>query len=227
MTVTLTTLLADVRERLDETTAAFWNDTALTRWINEAVTDVAKRSETLLATASIAVTAADGTYAAPVDMVRIHQMTFTPTGQTQVYPLRPATRQSLEHVWGTNPTQQGSYPSYFILWGFSPSVEIQLFPVPSQAGSLTVYYYKVPAALVSGGDVAAIPEGWQDLIPLYVEAVAKRKDHDPTWAEGMEMYETRLRTMCEQLRHLHDQQEYVTAASGIGVPSWLYSFDEF
>lgn len=226
MTVTLTTLLADVRERLDETTAAFWNDTSLTRWINEGVTDVAKRSETLLATASVAVVAGTASYAAPVDVVRIHHVTFTPTGQTQVYPLRPATRQSLESVWGTNPAQSGSYPSFFIPWGFSPAITLQLYPVPAQAGSLTVYYYKVPAALVNGTDVAAIPEGWQSLIPLYVEALAKRKDHDPTWAEAMEMYEMGLRGMCEQLRHLHDQQEYVTATSGVGVPQWLYGFDD-
>lgn len=227
MTVTLTTLLADVRERLDESTANYWDDTALTRWVNEALSDVAKRSETLLATATIAVTAGTTTpYAAPVDCVRINAMEFNATGSNQKYPMKPATRQSMESVWGLNQTQLGSYPSFFILWGFSPNITIQLFPIPGQNGTLTVYYYKLPAALSNPGDVAQIPEGWQDLIPLYVEAVAKRKDHDQTWSEAMEMYETRLRTLTEQLRHLHDQQEFITAASGVGVPAWLYSFDD-
>lgn len=226
MTVTLTTLLADVRERIDETTANYWNDTALTRWVNEALADVAKRSETLQATASVAVVAGTANYSAPVDTVRINGMEFTPTGSTQKYPVKPATRQSMENVWGLNQGQLGSYPSFFVPWGFSPSITLQLFPVPGQNGSLTIYYYKLPAALVNGADIAQIPEGWQDLIPLYVEAVAKRKDHDSTWAEAMEMYETRLRTLTEQLRHLHDQQEYITSAGGVGVPAWLYAFDD-
>lgn len=227
MTVTLTTLLADVRERLDETTANYWNDIALTRWLNEALKDIAKRSETLLAKGTVNAVGGTGTYTLPADAVRIHLVEFVPTGSTQTYPVKVATRQSMENVWGLNQGQLGSYPYFYVPWGFVPNLQMQVFPVPAGAGTFNVWYYRLPAALANPGDVAEIPAGWEDLIPLYVEALAKRKDHDPTWNEAMSMYEERLKTMSEQLRHLHDQQEYITSASGIGVPAWLYSFDDF
>lgn len=226
MTSTLTNLLADVRDRLDETTASFWSDAGLTRWINEALSDIAKRSETLLSKGTVPAVASTATYNLPTDAVRLHLVEYVPSGSTQTYPVKVATRQSMENVWGLNQSQVGSYPMFYVPWGFVPNLQMQVYPVPSAAGTFNIWYYKLPTTLVNGGDVAQIPEGWQDLIPLYVEAIAKRKDHDPTWSEAMEMYETRLRTMSEQLRHLHDQQEYITATSGVGVPAWLYSFDD-
>ena len=225
MPATLTNLLADTRNRLDEQTANFWQDSELTTWINEALRDIARRTETILSfNTTVNVVAGTGKYALPADVIRVHRVEFVPTGQNQVYPLEPRTYGEMDQVWGIQQNRQQSYPSYFVLWGFSPSITMQVWPVPSQAGNFNIFYYRLPVALAAGGDTAEIPEGWQDLVPLYVEAVAKRKDRDPTWKDAKQVYEDSLTYMINVTQQLHDQSQMFTRVTG-AVPSWLYEFD--
>lgn len=134
MPATLTNLLADTRNRLDEQTANFWQDSELTTWINEALRDIARRTETILSfNTTVNVVAGTGKYALPADVIRVHRVEFVPTGQNQVYPLEPRTYGEMDQVWGIQQNRQQSYPSYFVLWGFSPSITMQVWPVPSSA----------------------------------------------------------------------------------------------
>lgn len=226
MTTTLGTIRAQIRSDLDEATARYWTDAELNTWINEAAKDIAKRSETLLTKhTATSVVAGTNTYTLPTDVVRINGIEYVETGSTQVQPLHPATRPQMETIWGLNQGQLGT-PQFYIPWGFSPSMTVQLFPVPSIGGTLNIYYYRLPALAVSDGNSVEVPQGWEDLIVHYVEYRAKRKDRDPTWQEAKALYEEGLRSMSEQLRHLHDQQQFITTSSGVGVPRWLYEFDD-
>lgn len=225
MTATLSDLLTDTRARLDETTQRFWLDTQLTTWINEALRDIARRTETILSF-NTTVTAIAGTnkYALPSDVIRVHRVEFVPTGQTLIYPLEPRTYGEMDQVWGIQQSRQQSYPSYFVLWGFSPNITMQVWPVPSQGGNFNVYYYRLPVTLANPADIAEIPEGWQDLVPLYVESVAKRKDRDDSWKDAKSVYEDTITHMIDVTRQLHDQSQIFTRMTG-AVPSWLYEFD--
>lgn len=233
MTMTLAEAVAEVRSQLDEATTVFWTDSEIKRWVNAAVRDIARRTETIaIKDTSVAAVPDTKEYNLPVNIARIHKIEFVPTGQNQVYPVQLATRQEMDPIWGLNQNQSGSYPSFAVLWGYTggaATLKMQVFPVPSQAGTFHIYHYLIPPLLATGGSddavVLTVPQGWEQLIVSYVEYRGRRKDRDPTWQEAKAEYEEEVTRMSEMLRHLHDQQQFVTTASGVGVPSWLYDFN--
>lgn len=221
----MTTLLearTDLRAHLNETTTRFWTDAQLTTWINEALRDVARRTETIQTfSTSIAAVAGTAEYVIPADVLRIHRIEFVPTGQTQIYPLQLATYNEMDQFWGVTPNQQQGYPSYAVLWGFPPTVKLRLWPIPSQAGTVNVFYFRLPASVSADGDTIEVLAGYQDLIVLYAEYVARRKDRDPTWQDAKQIYEEKIVEMVETTRQWHDQAMTVSVGSS-AVPRWLY-----
>lgn len=219
---TLSDVRTDIRARLNENTARFWTDAQLNTWINEACRDVARRTETLQDFhTSLLINAGLGKYDLPSDVIRLHRVEFIPLGSDNTYVVEPSTYQEMDRMWGTNQTSMMSYPYYFVLWGFPPGLTIQLYPIPSQAGSLNIYYYRQPKTLTNDTDVVEIPEGWQDLLSLYVEYVAKRKDRDMTWQEAKTLYEEQIQYMMDRTRVWHDQARVMTIG-GSALPDWLY-----
>lgn len=228
---TLTNLTDDLLSHLDEPVAGrYWTATETTRWLNEGARDVARRAEicpTLDTT--VAVVAGTGVYNAPTsNLVRIHRVEYVPTGSTQRYPLRPSTINEMDMVWGVQQTISQSYPMYFVLLGFpgaATSLQIQLYPVPSSAGTLRIFYYALPTPMVAGGDNLLIPTGWEDLVVMYAEYMCLRKGKDQRWQEAKALYESRLLDMIDKTREYHDQAHAVV--TGIGaVPNWLYEFSD-
>lgn len=224
---TLLAIRTDLRSRLDESSARFWSNTELNTWINEGLRDVSRRSEVLLKyDVGTAVVAGTAKYTLPTDVIRLHRVEFVPTGSTSIYPLEASTYQQMDSVWGVQQSVQRSYPSYYVLWGVAGAIgmTIQLYPVPSQAGLLYLYYYRLPATLSSDSDVAEIPAGWEDLVTQYAEYVAMRKDRDPRWQDSKALYEEALINLINVTRQLHDQARSVTVGT-MSVPGWLYEFD--
>ena len=219
-----------VRPVLDEATARFWTDAQLNIWINAGCRDIARRAEMIKNfNTSISPTVGTPKYPLPTDVLRVHRVEFQPTGQTQIYTLMASTDQEMDQVWGINQNQQGIYPQYYTLWGYpggtgAAQLQIKLYPVPSQTGTLNVYYYGVPTPMVADTDPAQIPEGWQDLLVMYCEYEARRKDRDPLWQDVKQMYDEKVGEMIATTRELHDQASSVTVGMN-NVPSWLYSFD--
>lgn len=228
-TTTLLEVRTDVRSRLDETNAAsgYFTDTELNRWINEAQRDIARRAE-VLQSFNTSVNAVVGTakYNLPSDVIRVHRIEFVPTGSTQVYPLESRTYDELDQYWGVNPTTQRSYPSYYAIWGVpgGTSLQVQFYPVPSNTGVFNIYYYRLPGALTADGNTLDIPEGWQDLVALYCEYVAKRKLRDSTWSEAKQLYDESLENLVAVSRDYTDSPRSLIYR-GSAVPQWLYEFD--
>ncbi|MGH9201916.1 MAG: DUF6682 family protein, partial [Vicinamibacterales bacterium] len=197
----LGSIAADVRTRLDEASASFWSNDEIRRWINEACRDIARRAEVLPKLSTIAALAAVRAYTLPTDAIRIYRAEFIPTGQTNIYPLQYKDYASLDAVWGSMQQITQGYPQYFTMWGFPPTLQVYLYPVPSTAGTLNVFYYRLPADLATDGtgDATAvdIPQGWWDLAAQYCEYVALRKDRNPVWQESKAIYEENLNHMID------------------------------
>ena len=230
MSVTLTTLISRVRSNVNESTSRFWSDAEITTWLNDGCKDIARRTETIQHF-DTTVTAVVGTakYALPSDVIRVHRVEYTPTGQTQIYMLQASTEQELDQVFGINQAQQGAYPLYYAIWGYpggsgAAALMMRVYPVPSQGGTFNIFYYAVPPDMVTGTDVATIPTGWEDMLVQYCEAEAKRKDQRPDWAEAKKLYEEKIQDMVDVTRKWHDQAGSVSVGS-YAVPSWLYNFD--
>jgi len=228
MPIALGDIRTDVRNRLDETTARFWSNSELNTWINEAVRDISRRTETLQEFGThLQAIANVAKYVVPPDVIRIHRVEFIPTGSTSIYPVAPSTYQEMDQIWGINQLSQTmSYPYKYVLWGFPPNLFIQFYPVPAQNGQVNLFYYRLPKTMVQNTDIAEIPEGWQDLISLYCEYVARRKDKDDGWKDAKQLYEETINRMIDVTRQWHDQARTFTIGFN-AVPEWLYGGLDF
>lgn len=225
MSVTLANVRGRVRSAIEESTSRFWTDAEINAWVNDALRDVARRSETIQSfNTSTVVVAGTNKYSLPTNMVRVHRMEFVPAGQSQIYPLEPSNYQLMDAMWGVNQSSAG-IPRYFVMWGMPPSLSVQLYPVPSVGGVLNIFYYRLPAVVAADADTLEIPEGWDDAVVDYCEAMAKRKDHDQTWVEAMQMYETKVTTLISITRQWHDQTNSIQVGRNF-LPNWLYAMDE-
>ncbi len=220
MTVSLGSLRTDVRQRLDETTQRFWSDQELNRWIEEGARDLARRAELLQDRFTIATTTGTQEYTMPTDLFRAHRAEWTPDG-VNIYPLEQRSVQEMDVVWGTQRLTQSSYPNYWSLWGFPPQLKVLLFPVPSQTGTLTIWYYRAPTQTSQDTDPVDVPTGWEDLIAQYCEYIALRKDADPRWKDAKELYEQNLGDMIDVTRRWVDATGLIVGPSGGMYPSWL------
>lgn len=228
-TTTLTTTLLDVRSRIDEASGGngFWSDNELTRWINEAQRDIARRVEVLqVFNTTVLAVAGTAKYNLPANVIRVHRVEFVPNGSTQVYPMESRVYDEMDQVWGVNPSTQRSYPSFYVIWGVpgGTALQMQVYPVPSSGGNFNIYYYRLPVDVVAGADTLDIPEGWQDMVALYCEYVAKRKLRDQTWQEAKQLYEETLQNLISVTRDYTDNPRNMIYG-GRTQPGWLYEFD--
>lgn len=229
MAITQANALLAIRSRLDEPTAEYWSEVDLRRWINEIALDMARRTESLRGTYDQAAVAGTKAYTpaftSTTNVYRIYMIDFIPTGSTLTYPLEYRDRAGAAEVWGIMQDSQGT-PALWTTWGAPPSLSIQVYPSPAQAGTLRLYYYRLPTQLATDGTAAAsnvdVVDGWEDILIDGVEYKAKRRDGDSTWTEAKQEYEQHLEAMMEATLRFTDAAGQITSSSGLHVPAWLY-----
>ncbi len=219
---TLTTMLTNVRSLLDEPNPQFWSNAELTVWINEACAEIARKCEWKRAQATIDVDAATQNYTAPTDLYRIYRITFQPDSSMDTYTVEWRGMMEMDQIWGINQEWPASYPLYYTTWKVPPNLNIQLYPVPSQDGTLTVYYYQQITPVVSGSDPVDVLEGYEDIVEDYTLYRALRKDADPRWNEFKQTYEAKLEDLYENSRTFQDQAGTFTTGQA-ALPEWLVS----
>ena len=218
-------IIRDVRSTINEATPRFYDDNDLIRWINEAIKDVARKSEFLQVKTTIAVTAGTSEYTMPADILRATVIQFVTTASpTQVYKLQYVDIQSVDDFYGMTPSTQGP-PVLYTLFGFPPNLKVTLYPTPSEDGTLTVYYYQGPDVIDTPSSDVAIPDTWADLIGKYATYRALLKDRDPAWQVFKSIYDNDLADMIALTRRFSDQAGMVTAGSGSLVPRHLWDWD--
>lgn len=227
--VTLGALVTDVKARLDESgLSRAWPNVDLRRWVMEGARDMARRSEVLQDTSLVEVTAGVNEYLAPADAIRIYRVLWKPTGD-QTYPLEYQDFNSMDSA-GWSWTNASGYPAVFTLWGYPPQLKIVVYPNPTTAGDLEIWYYRFPAELATDGTddntVVDLPTGWEDAVATYCEMVALRKDADQRWTESRALYEEKVMDLIDRTRRWTDQAGAIQHA-GTWLPGWLYSPDAF
>ncbi|MDP6717446.1 MAG: hypothetical protein QGF59_02270, partial [Pirellulaceae bacterium] len=106
--------------------------------------------------------------------------------------------------WSSQTTSKG-YPTFYTMWGYPPSLKVVLYPTPSEAGTLKVFYYQHST----------------DLATTYCEMVALRKDRDPRWQEARALYMDTLTEMQDRTRRWTDQGDFIQVGQTY-VPGWLW-----
>src|SRR5205085_1651746 len=108
------------------------------------------------------------------------------------------------------------------------NLNIILFPVPATAGTLYLYYYRLPVIPQSPSDPVEIVQGWEDLIPLYVEYTALRKDRQARWQDAKQLFEEAMVEHIEQTRSWTDQAGAIVTNTGNYLPAAVWGgYDDF
>lgn len=217
--------IRDSRSTVNEHTPRFYKDDDFIRWINEGAKDIARRTEFLQATEDIAIVAATGEYTLAEDILRLTKVNFVPdSSPTLNHKLDYVDIQSIDDFYGLTPSTQGP-PCLYTLWGYPPNLKITIYPTPAEAGTLTVYYYKIPAFVDVPSEDLPIPDQWADLLGKYCTYRALLKDRDPGWQVFKGLYEADVDNMIQMTRRFSDQAGMMTAVSGSMVPRHLWDWD--
>lgn len=224
----LEVLRADVRSHVDESLQAFWTETELDRWINEALRDISRRTETLQAVKLIRAETGVTQYDAPANMLRIYRVEYRQSA-SNIVPLEFRPLHDMDDVWYRSRSGGGS-PQWWSFWGFPSDqdrAQLYVYPSPSETveEGIAVFYYRLPNVLVSDTQIADISAGWEDLVPLYVEVLCLRKDKDRRWKDAYDLYEARIGDMIAMTRQPTDQMQYFSGGGGGGIPGWLSGND--
>lgn len=195
MTVTLLNARTDLRSRLDELSAAFWSDAQLNTWLNQGATDLSRKGKSLQTKTAIPVVANTQQYVAPNDLLSTHRAEFLPTGSIMVYPLEIRLYAEMDSVWGITQNIESYYPTHITQWQEPPNTYFVLFPVPSSAGTLNVFYFRTAAAAANDNSNLDVPQGWEDLPVLFALYSALFKDRDPRWKEIRQLYQEEMAQM--------------------------------
>ena len=223
--------IQSIRARLDEPNSRYWSDDDLRRWINEIAKDMARRTECLRGTYSQAVTVGTSSYTpaftATTNVYRVHRVEYLPSGNSQIYPLEYRDPNAADEIWGLSQAITEGIPVIWTSWGAPPNLTIQIFPSPSIAGTLKLWYYRLPTELAvtnqsDAADNVDIVDGWEDVLVDGVEYKAMRRDSNPLWTEAKQEYEQHLQAMMEATTRFTEAAGVITTPSGIGIPAWLY-----
>jgi hypothetical protein len=205
-----------LRERLGESTAYSWTDAELNTWIYEGAIEVAMLTECLPTQADISVLANQYVVFPPADTIRIHRVEWinetsgSPSFTTaQVYPLEYRSINNLDSIRGTGQQSITGIPRLYATWGYqgTSTFRVILYPRPTNAGVLRVWYYQRPPEPVSDGSNILIPDGWEHLILDYAEYRAKMKDRDQDWQAAKAQFNEHIAQFKKMFSVLVDENE--------------------
>lgn len=231
MAITQAEALLAVRARLDEPTSNYWSEPDLRRWINEIAKDMARRTESLRGTYSQPAVAGTHAYTpaftSTTNVYRIYRVEYIPSNQSMIYPLEFRDPNAADEVWGLSQAITQGIPAIWTTWGAPPSLTLQVYPSPAQAGTLKLWYYRLPTQLATTTNANAatnvdIVEGWEDVLVDGVEYKAKMRDQDDGWRDAKQEYEQHIAAMMEATIRFTDAPGMVTNLQGLGIPGWLY-----
>lgn len=223
-------LLGDIRTRLDEPDPGFWTDDELKFWANEGLRDACRRLELLRSQKSYDTVPEQGEFPMPEDMLRVYRLEYR-RSSTYIIPLEYAQLNRMDDVWGV--TRVSSSTPYFYTTDGYPGGGGKFIVYPSLSETLTdgirAYYYRLPRPIVDLEDPVDIHSGWEDLISLYVEWNARRKEaQDQRWREALQLYEAKLEEMRKVTRTDTDQANYMSGNRlNIAMPWWVGSGDDW
>ncbi len=226
---TAATVIAEVRDLLDEPTAAQWTDVMLRRWINEGLRDMGRATRHMKATVTLTVIGGQGTYAMPANTISIEHAWYHDVPGTRHIPLQARHMENMDEVRGQNWDREGT-PAYYTTQGFSPTLVVTVFPTPTvDDDEIVMIVSRLPATIATDGsddaDALEIPTAWYDALADYCEFKALRRDRDPRWQEAFQMYSEKRDGLVNNNDYLAVNREMIADPRSGYLPAWLVEFD--
>lgn len=182
--------------RLDAT-----NDLSKVRdWINQVYAQACIETEAVVSTATMSLTAGTASYTLPTQVVRIKAMYVTPVGGAQSQPMLQTT---LDYILRRRQASGGvgaalGYVTHYAVLG---STDIEVYPTPQSADTITIYYVGLPTALSGNTDLpSALQEPYASKVLEY-GALAEGGDFkgDPMTDEYRAMFQLWLSKLKTQI----------------------------
>lgn len=168
--------LASVRGQLNETTAAFWSDAEIYRYLWEGECLLAGKIGNIQAITAHTTITDTSVYTCPDSYLRLSRVTYD--GKK----LKRIDFTERDYLAGQNygSTVQTGKPVAYSEW----AQNVYLFPVPDAAAGLNVYFLKAPSQIVTASVSFSIQdESIQQMIPDYAVWKAAMKDGDTDRAD--------------------------------------------
>lgn len=216
---TLGQVIVEARSRCDDLDIPNSNveQFEMRNWVNEALREIAFETECYRATTTVAVTAGTSEYTGPTDCVRIIRAEFYTDASGARNYLEYRDWNGMDAYWGRwQVTRQGN-PEMFSTWGHPPNLVVKLYPVPSNAGTLKLFYTKYPAEMEQADDSndLDVPGGYEDLVADFLVYRWAGKDGD----DGrLRVARAEFDRRCQRMRALTER--YVDAPGQITVDYW-------
>lgn len=224
---TVATAVTSIRERLDELSPSQWSNVQLRRWLNEGVKDIARRTfhyEDVKTIPIVFPDVSNGIYIADASVIRINQVYFSPTADTtEKFPLQARAWEAMDNIWWNRQDLQSGYPVLWSTRGYSPQLQIKLFPVSSVAGTLYMNCVRMPVDLdiTTGTGNVDCPDAWIEIAYFYCQYMARMKDRDWDAAKmAFEQYGSMIDNMIEHGDYSNTADEFTWSGGGY-LPNWL------
>lgn len=201
---TLTQLWGAVSNRvgnLDSAVAA--DQSRMTTWANEAVVQVLRRTRCRVVSATVSLAASVSDYTLDTTILAVTSAYTTSSGTSRQVELV-----TVDELLGLR-SQNASSSSPVTHMALAGADLLLVYPTPSAADTLTVYYVPRPTAMSASGNdpsnatYGGIPVEWHKAIELYMCAEAADDDDDQSSAQGQryrDSYEQWIRRIRNEAR---------------------------
>jgi len=126
----------------------------LSDWVNNSYADVASETRCFQRTATTAMTSGIGSYTLDASVLHIELLTVTQAGGTAFYPLVECQLDEILNFRALNASAAGPSRRYCLV-GLN---QLEVWPTPSAADTMTFWYSYLPTYLVADSDLPAIVE---------------------------------------------------------------------
>lgn len=193
--------------------------TRIKQWINRVYTDICVKTEALQESDTITLTANVASYTLPSAVLRINQMVIKQANQSgyntplELIDLKTMLRfrQSNAGLAVTNGTA--------MYYSISGQDDLDLFPTPSTADTLLMYYVKTPAVLVNNTDVPAIPEPYATEV-IEAGALVHATDYLKDFISGYTYRQVYEQKLTEFRQHLSKREGAQTKQFARAADLW-------
>lgn len=202
---TFPTFLAQVRRELEEVTAGVWADESILEWTNDATSDLAVKTLTLVDEQYADSIAAQQTYALP-------DFTISPT--IVFYDGTRLLRENISDWWQATDINATGTPQFFS----ATSDALYLRPIPDTTATMRYFRTYRPTPFASITDAVDMPFGgrYNALIRAYVKARAMEQAGDLNEAQ---VYQNRYDAGVQEAAHEARKER---GADSSNLPSEAY-----
>lgn len=164
-------------------------------WINQIYADACLTVEATITSTTINMVAGTSTYTLASSIMRIKEMTTTPSGATISGPLKQTTLDEILNRRRAAGGVQGSRVTHYALLGLT---DLEVWPTPQNADVITCWYVSAPTPLSGDTDTTVLPEPFASKV-LEFGALAEAADFKgdpagPQWAGEYQQWLQKLKT---------------------------------